>query len=162
MPRTFATAPSFLGAAFFLVTPAGFTGFTPGSAAGFFALGLVVRLMAGAVSTAWKTRGRELPVADRVPSRGISDASAGDWAAKARWRVRARRSRAGEVVWHVLRHSVQTRTGMRHEDGRRRDDLQLGASRQAVWLSGCPCRCPCRESDWAVIPSVAKALFGEN
>lgn len=69
--------PSFLGAAvFFLVTPVGFAAFTLGAGlvavvGDFFTLGLVLRLMAGAVSMVWKTRGLELPVADRVPSRGI-------------------------------------------------------------------------------------------
>jgi hypothetical protein len=29
-------------------------------------------LIVGAVSTCWKTRGLELPVADRVPSRAIA------------------------------------------------------------------------------------------
>lgn len=71
---TLATAPSFLGATFFFVTPVGFTGFVVDSTAGFLAFGFVVRLIAGAVSTVAKTRGRELPVADRVPSRGILDA----------------------------------------------------------------------------------------
>lgn len=81
--HTLVATPSFLGAAaFFLVTPVGFAAFALATglvvvvvavvAVGdFFALGLVVRLMAGAVSTVWKTRGLELPVADRVPSRGI-------------------------------------------------------------------------------------------
>lgn len=83
--RTLVATPSFLGAAaFFLVTPVGFAALTLGpglvvvdavvAVGDFFAgaaLGLVVRLMAGAVSTVWKTRGLELPVADRVPSRGI-------------------------------------------------------------------------------------------
>lgn len=76
--RTLVATPSFFGAAaFFLVTPVGLAAFTLGAgfatavAAGFLALGLVVRLIAGAVSMVSKTRGLELPVADRVPSRGI-------------------------------------------------------------------------------------------
>lgn len=62
--RTFLTTLlSFLGAADFLVTPVGF-------APAFLAAGFL--LIAGAVSTCWKTRGLELPVADRVPSRAIA------------------------------------------------------------------------------------------
>lgn len=57
-----ATLLSFLGAVF-LVTPVGFT-------PAFLAAGFL--LMVGAVSTCWKTRGWELPVADRVPSRAIA------------------------------------------------------------------------------------------
>lgn len=61
--RTFSTTPFFfLGAAVFFVTPVGF-------AAAFLDAGFL--LIAGAVSTCWKTRGLELPVADRVPSRAI-------------------------------------------------------------------------------------------
>lgn len=63
--RTFLTTLlSFLGAADFLVTPVGF-------APAFLAAGFL--LIAGAVSTCWKTRGLELPVADRVPSRAIAN-----------------------------------------------------------------------------------------
>lgn len=74
---TLVATPSFLGTVdFFLVTPVGFAAFTLGpglvlAVGDFFTLDLVVRLIAGAVSTVWKTRGLELPVADRVPSRGI-------------------------------------------------------------------------------------------
>lgn len=57
------TLLSFLGAAVFLVTPVGFT-------PAFLAAGFL--LIVGAVSTCWKTRGLELPVADRVPSRAIA------------------------------------------------------------------------------------------
>lgn len=76
---TFAPTPFFLGAAVFL-TP---TGLLPAAVdvvvaaagvvavAGFVLGAAVVRLIAGAVSTVWKTRGLELPVAERVPSRGI-------------------------------------------------------------------------------------------
>lgn len=60
-----ATPLSFFGAVF-LVTPAGLA---PGVLVVVFARGL--RAMAGAVSTDWKTRGLELPVDDRVPSRAI-------------------------------------------------------------------------------------------
>lgn len=67
----FATALSFLGAVF-LVTPVGL-------APAFLVVVVVVvfdfarglRAIAGAVSTVWNTRGFELPVADRVPSRAI-------------------------------------------------------------------------------------------
>lgn len=63
--RTFLTTLlSFLGAAVFLVTPVGF-------APAFLVAGFL--LIAGAVSTCWKTRGLELPVADRVPSRAIAN-----------------------------------------------------------------------------------------
>lgn len=68
----FATVLSFFGAAF-LVTPVGlapFAGAALGSSAA-AGLGLVVLLTAGAVSTTGKTRGLELPVDDRVPSRGM-------------------------------------------------------------------------------------------
>lgn len=62
-----ATPLSLLGPVFLvLVTPAGLAA---GVLVVVFARGL--RLMAGAVSTGWKTRGLELPVADRVPSRAI-------------------------------------------------------------------------------------------
>lgn len=75
---TFAPTPFFLGAVVFL-TP---TGLLPAAVDVVVAAGVVavadfvlgaaaVRLMAGAVSTVWKTRGLELPVAERVPSRGI-------------------------------------------------------------------------------------------
>jgi len=72
--RTFLTTPlSFLGAAFFLVTPVGFAAAFLVAGAALVVLGLVlVRLTAGAVSTTGKTRGLELPVAERVPSRAIS------------------------------------------------------------------------------------------
>ena len=62
--RTLAPTPAlgFLGAAVFLVTPAGLAalvveaaGVAVGEALAF--LGLVVRLIAGSVSTCWKTRG---------------------------------------------------------------------------------------------------------
>lgn len=71
--RTFlVTPPSFLGAAFFLVTPVGFAAVFLVVEAALVDLGLVfVRLTAGAVSTTGKTRGLELPVAERVPSRAI-------------------------------------------------------------------------------------------
>lgn len=59
----FTTLLSFLGAAVFFVTPVGF-------APAFLAAGFL--LIVGAVSTCWKTRGLELPVADRVPSRAIA------------------------------------------------------------------------------------------
>lgn len=62
--RTFLTTLlSFLGAAVFFVTPVGF-------APAFLVAGFL--LIVGAVSTCWKTRGVELPVADRVPSRAIA------------------------------------------------------------------------------------------
>lgn len=68
--HTFFTTPlSFLGAAFFLVTPVGFAAFAAGLGAA--TLALVVRFTAGAVSTMGKTRGLALPVCERVPSRGI-------------------------------------------------------------------------------------------
>lgn len=63
------TALSFLGPVFLvlvLVTPAGLA---PGVLVVVFARGL--RVMVGAVSIGWKTRGLELPVDDRVPSRAI-------------------------------------------------------------------------------------------
>lgn len=64
---TFLATPLSLGPAFLvLVTPAGLA---PGVLVVVFARGL--RLIAGAVSTDWKTRGLELPVDDRVPSRAI-------------------------------------------------------------------------------------------
>lgn len=72
-----ALTPGFLGAAVFLVTPTGLAALVPevevavGEVLVFAFLGLTVRLMAGSVSTVWKTRGFELPVADRVPSRAI-------------------------------------------------------------------------------------------
>ena len=71
MSRTLvAVVGSFLVTAFFLVTPVGLAPLTAGT---FFVLALVVflRVMAGAVSTVGKMRGLELPVAERVPSRGI-------------------------------------------------------------------------------------------
>jgi hypothetical protein len=72
LKHTFFATPSFLGAAFFLVTPVGFAAFAGlGTAAFLGALGLVVRLTAGAVSTTGKTRGLALPVCERVPSRGM-------------------------------------------------------------------------------------------
>lgn len=58
---------SFLGRPAFLVTP---TGLAPA----FLVVVVFVRgfrSIAGDVSTVWKTRGLELPVADRVPSRAI-------------------------------------------------------------------------------------------
>ena len=62
--RTFITTLlSFLVAGVFLVTPVGF-------APAFLVAGFL--LIVGAVSTCWKTRGLELPVADRVPSRAIA------------------------------------------------------------------------------------------
>lgn len=57
------TLLSFLGAAVFFVTPVGL-------AAAFLEAGFL--LIVGAVSTCWKMRGLELPVADRVPSRAIA------------------------------------------------------------------------------------------
>lgn len=77
---TFARGPAFFGSDFLvalglvtfaLATPSGLEPLA-GVASDFFAtLGAVVRLRVavGAVSTAWKMRGRELPVWDRVPSR---------------------------------------------------------------------------------------------
>lgn len=68
--HTFLATPlSFLGAAFFLVTPVGLAPLASALAAAF--LGAALRLMVGAVSTTGTTRGLELPVADRV-SRAIS------------------------------------------------------------------------------------------
>lgn len=70
--RTFATGPGFLVVVFF-VTPAGLAAFGFAATAG-FAFGLAagfLRVMVGAVSTVWKTRGRALPVCERVPSRAI-------------------------------------------------------------------------------------------
>lgn len=74
---TLAATPFFF-AGVFLVTPAGLLETAVDSAAGFLTvLGLVVRLMAGAVSTVSKTRGLELPVAERVPSRAIATCDIG-------------------------------------------------------------------------------------
>lgn len=69
----FATALSFFGAVF-LVTPVGLAPAFLVVVAG-FARGL--RAIAGDVSTVWNTRGFELPVADRVPSRAI--VSGAEW-----------------------------------------------------------------------------------
>lgn len=73
-----ATLSFFGGGAFFLVTPVGFAPLILAVSelvvlvvSDLLVLGLVVRLMAGAVSTAWKMRGLELPVAERVPSRAM-------------------------------------------------------------------------------------------
>jgi hypothetical protein len=61
-----------LGAAFF-VTPVGFAPFVVLEVAFLFVVfGLAVRFTAGAVSTTGSTRGLELPVCERVPSRAIS------------------------------------------------------------------------------------------
>lgn len=73
---TFAATPSFLAGAFFLVMPEGFTLLIFATRPSFLVavllvLGFVVRLMVGAVSIAWKMRGLELPVAERVPSRAM-------------------------------------------------------------------------------------------
>lgn len=51
-----------------LVTPAGLAALVLGAALG---LVVVLRLVTGAVSTVSKTRGLELPVCERVPSRGM-------------------------------------------------------------------------------------------
>lgn len=68
----FTTVLSFLGAVF-LVTP---TGLAPAFLVVVFARGL--RAIAGAVSIGSKTRGLELPVEDRVPSRAIVDDICGE------------------------------------------------------------------------------------
>lgn len=74
MLPTLAPAPSFLAGVFF-VTPTGFAPLTLAAVGSWVVvvvvLGFVARLMAGAVSTVSKTRGLELPVAERVPSRAI-------------------------------------------------------------------------------------------
>ena len=62
-----AAAGSFL-VVFFLVTPVGLAPLTTGV---FLVLVAFLRVIAGAVSTVGKMRGLELPVAERVPSRGI-------------------------------------------------------------------------------------------
>jgi hypothetical protein len=137
---TLALTPSFLGAAFFFVTPAGFTGLTAGSAAGALALGLVVRLMAGAVSTVWNTRGRALPVAERVPSRGILTEKCTRFemneAARAIRQVRIRCSSEDSMLWHVLRQAMQTRNRMRHEGRTATHNLQWGGKCNS-WVPAC-------------------------
>lgn len=63
----FATVASFLGAVF-LVTP---VGLAPAFLVVVVGVERGLRAITGAVSTVWNTRGFELPVADRVPSRAI-------------------------------------------------------------------------------------------
>lgn len=96
---TFLVTPlSFLGAAFFLVTPVGFAADFLVAGAALGVLGLVlVRLTAGAVSTTGKTRGLELPVAERVPSRAIS--SCVDFMG---WARRLARRIDGSTVYSVI------------------------------------------------------------
>lgn len=66
--RTFAAAVgSFLVVVLFL-TPTGLAPLTTGV---FLVLVVLLRVMVGAVSTVAKMRGLELPVAERVPSRGM-------------------------------------------------------------------------------------------
>ena len=66
--RTFAPAVgSFLVVVLFL-TP---TGLAPLTVGVFLVLVVLLRVMVGAVSTVGKMRGLELPVAERVPSRGM-------------------------------------------------------------------------------------------